>query len=78
MYFIYCLTCSLSACGSPDGGWFDSAPGCPGGTQFDPPAAGLAGYGELVAAPGDPTLLFSIGDNLQIPGITHDILISFG
>jgi len=57
----------IPACGSPDGGWFDSAPGCPGGTQFEPPAAGLAGYGELVAAPGDPTLLFSIGDNLQIP-----------
>jgi|ERR1711860_17314 len=57
----------IPACDDLSGGWFDETPDCPGGFQFEPPAPGLGGYGEIVSAPGDPTMLYNIGDLLEIP-----------
>merc|ERR1712200_272930 len=57
----------IPACNDLSGGWFDETPDCPGGFQFEPPAPGLGGYGEIVSAPGDPTMLYNIGDLLEIP-----------
>eukprot|EP00088_Acartia_fossae_P050779 TRINITY_DN5695_c0_g1_i1.p1 TRINITY_DN5695_c0_g1~~TRINITY_DN5695_c0_g1_i1.p1 ORF type:complete len:329 (-),score=66.56 TRINITY_DN5695_c0_g1_i1:99-1085(-) len=57
----------IPACDQFDGGYFDTSPVCQHGTQFPPPAPGLEGYGELVAAPGTPTFMFSIGDYLEVP-----------
>ena len=37
------------ACNDLSGGWFDETPDCPGGFQFEPPAPGLGGYGEIVS-----------------------------
>ena len=57
---------SFLGCKSPGGGYFDTEPDCPNGSQFEPPLPGLVGYGELIEAPGTPTFLFSIGDYLQV------------
>jgi len=57
----------IPGCKSPGGGYFDTEPDCPNGSQFEPPLPGLVGYGELIEAPGIPTFLFSIGDYLQVP-----------
>lgn len=57
----------IPACDSADGGWYEKTPVCSTGTQFEPPLPGLAGYGELVSAPGVPTFMFSIGDYLDVP-----------
>ena len=36
------------------------------GSQFPKPAPELEGYGELVASPGTPTFMFSIGNYLEV------------
>jgi len=57
----------IPACIGPAGGYMDSTPDCPKGTQFDPPSPGLYGYGEIMSAPGAATFGFNIVDKLQIP-----------
>jgi len=68
----------IAPCKGIMGGFGDLKPGCPGGTQFPPPAPGLAGFGELSSAPGYPTFYFSIIDKLKVPKLEPgDYVLSF-
>jgi len=69
----------IPACLNPDGGWTDEQPGCAqSGTQFPPPAPGLAGYGESYVAPGFPQFLFTIMDEVEVPQVeAGEYVLSF-
>jgi len=69
----------IPACGSLDGGWYEGAGCTESGTQFPPPAPGLAGYGENYLAPGEPEFKFTIMDKVQVPSdiIPGDYVLSF-
>lgn len=69
----------IPACLNPDGGWMEEQPGCQkSGTQFPPPAPGLAGYGESYVAPGFPQFLFTIMDEVEVPQVAPgEYVLSF-
>jgi len=55
----------MPACAGYAGGHFDQDELCASGTQFEPPAPGVFGYGART--PWSKTFNFSVGDNLDIP-----------
>jgi len=61
----------IPACAGGWGGALDKDTDCREGTQFDPPAPGLKGFGIQIPNPTVFTFHFSIIDQVQIP---HDLV----
>jgi len=57
----------IPACAGAWGGVLDKDPDCKEGTQFDPPAPGLKGFGVHIGNPAHYDFNFTIIDHVQVP-----------
>ena len=67
------------ACAGPWGGFLDKDKDCLEGTQFDPPAPGLKGFGVHIDNPAVYDFHFTIIDQVQVPAdlMPGDYVLSF-
>jgi len=57
----------IPACAGGWGGFLDKDPDCREGTQFDPPAPGLKGFGAHIYSPGQYDFNYTIIDQVEVP-----------